>query len=45
MKTIEITLRTPNAYDAMKAIIQEVFEAIVGAETILNTTHPQHYTL
>lgn len=39
LKTIEITLRTPNAYDAIKAIIQEVPEAIVGAGTVLNTTH------
>ncbi|VEJ45832.1 bifunctional 4-hydroxy-2-oxoglutarate aldolase/2-dehydro-3-deoxy-phosphogluconate aldolase [Bartonella vinsonii] len=39
LKTIEITLRTPKACDAIKAIIQEVPEAIVGAGTILNWTH------
>lgn len=39
LKTIEITLRTPNALQAIKAITQEVPEAIVGAGTILNTTH------
>ncbi|WP_273720928.1 MULTISPECIES: bifunctional 4-hydroxy-2-oxoglutarate aldolase/2-dehydro-3-deoxy-phosphogluconate aldolase [unclassified Bartonella] len=40
LKTIEVTLRTPNACDAIKAIIQEVPQAIVGAGTILN---PQNY--
>ncbi|GAA4665348.1 hypothetical protein GCM10023262_12830 [Bartonella pachyuromydis] len=39
LKTIEITLRTPNACDAIKAITQEVPQAIVGAGTILNTKH------
>ncbi len=39
LKTIEITLRTPIAYEAMKAILQKVPEAIVGAGTVLNTTH------
>ncbi|WP_212113039.1 bifunctional 4-hydroxy-2-oxoglutarate aldolase/2-dehydro-3-deoxy-phosphogluconate aldolase [Bartonella queenslandensis] len=39
LKTIEITLRTPNALQAIKTITQEVPEAIVGAGTILNTTH------
>ncbi len=39
LKTIEITLRTPNALKAIKTITQEVPEAIVGAGTILNTTH------
>ncbi|WP_208441216.1 bifunctional 4-hydroxy-2-oxoglutarate aldolase/2-dehydro-3-deoxy-phosphogluconate aldolase [Bartonella raoultii] len=39
LKTIEVTLRTPSACDAIKAITQEVPEAIVGAGTILNTQH------
>ncbi len=39
LKTMEITLRTSNAYDAIKAITQEVPQAIVGAGTILNTIH------
>ncbi|WP_156851419.1 bifunctional 4-hydroxy-2-oxoglutarate aldolase/2-dehydro-3-deoxy-phosphogluconate aldolase [Bartonella refiksaydamii] len=39
LKTMEITLRTPNAYDAIEAITQEVPQAIVGAGTILNTIH------
>ncbi|WP_375674361.1 bifunctional 4-hydroxy-2-oxoglutarate aldolase/2-dehydro-3-deoxy-phosphogluconate aldolase [Bartonella sp. CL100XZDX] len=39
LKTIEITLRTPNALKAIQKITQEVPEAIVGAGTILNTTH------
>ncbi|WP_142417067.1 bifunctional 4-hydroxy-2-oxoglutarate aldolase/2-dehydro-3-deoxy-phosphogluconate aldolase [Bartonella massiliensis] len=39
LTTIEITLRTPHALKAIQAITQEVPEAIVGAGTILNTTH------
>ncbi|MET3590445.1 2-dehydro-3-deoxyphosphogluconate aldolase/(4S)-4-hydroxy-2-oxoglutarate aldolase [Bartonella silvatica] len=39
LKTIEITLRTPDAYNAIKEVIQEVPEVTVGAGTILNTTH------
>ncbi|WP_208434637.1 bifunctional 4-hydroxy-2-oxoglutarate aldolase/2-dehydro-3-deoxy-phosphogluconate aldolase [Bartonella taylorii] len=39
LKTMEITLRTSNAYDAIKAITQEVPQAIIGAGTILNTIH------
>ncbi|WP_019220157.1 bifunctional 4-hydroxy-2-oxoglutarate aldolase/2-dehydro-3-deoxy-phosphogluconate aldolase [Bartonella florencae] len=39
LKTIEITLRTPSAYDAIKAITQEVPQAIVGAGTILSALH------
>ncbi|EJF86548.1 2-dehydro-3-deoxyphosphogluconate aldolase/4-hydroxy-2-oxoglutarate aldolase [Bartonella vinsonii subsp. arupensis OK-94-513] len=39
LKTIEITLRTPKACDAIKKIIQEVPEAIVGAGTILKWAH------
>ncbi|TPW30693.1 2-dehydro-3-deoxy-phosphogluconate aldolase [Pararhizobium mangrovi] len=36
LKAIEITLRTPPALDAIRAIAAEVPEAIVGAGTILN---------
>ncbi|WP_019221839.1 bifunctional 4-hydroxy-2-oxoglutarate aldolase/2-dehydro-3-deoxy-phosphogluconate aldolase [Bartonella senegalensis] len=39
LRTIEVTLRTANALDAIKAIIQEVPESIVGAGTILGTLH------
>ncbi|UTO28014.1 bifunctional 4-hydroxy-2-oxoglutarate aldolase/2-dehydro-3-deoxy-phosphogluconate aldolase [Bartonella harrusi] len=39
LKTIEITLRTAYACDTIKAIAQEVPEAIVGAGTILNDAH------
>lgn len=39
LKTIEITLRTPHALKAIQIMTQEVPEAIVGAGTILNTTH------
>ncbi|AFR26651.1 hypothetical protein RM11_0944 [Bartonella quintana RM-11] len=39
LKTIEITLRTPNARNAIKAITQEVPESIFGAGTILNRIH------
>uniref|UniRef100_UPI001ABA4BDF bifunctional 4-hydroxy-2-oxoglutarate aldolase/2-dehydro-3-deoxy-phosphogluconate aldolase n=1 Tax=Bartonella grahamii TaxID=33045 RepID=UPI001ABA4BDF len=39
LKTIEITLRTPNALKAIRKITPEVPEALVGAGTILNTTH------
>ncbi len=36
IRVLEITLRTPIALDAIRAISQEVPEAIVGAGTILN---------
>ncbi|WP_342487237.1 hypothetical protein [Bartonella quintana] len=55
LKTIEITLRTPNALNAIKAITQEVPESIFGAGTILiseqeqfsfrSRNNPQPYTL
>ncbi|MGD2133738.1 MAG: bifunctional 4-hydroxy-2-oxoglutarate aldolase/2-dehydro-3-deoxy-phosphogluconate aldolase [Maricaulaceae bacterium] len=35
-RTVEITLRTPGALDAIKAVAAEVPEAIVGAGTVLN---------
>jgi len=37
---IEITMRTPVALDAIRAVRDEVPEAVVGAGTILN---PRHY--
>jgi len=36
VRTLEVTLRTPAAVDAAKAIIAEVTDAIVGIGTILN---------
>jgi 2-dehydro-3-deoxyphosphogluconate aldolase/(4S)-4-hydroxy-2-oxoglutarate aldolase len=36
VRTLEVTLRTPVAVDAAKAIIAEVLDAIVGIGTILN---------
>ncbi|SMD08021.1 2-keto-3-deoxy-phosphogluconate aldolase [Fulvimarina manganoxydans] len=40
LKAIEVTMRTPAALDAIKAIVAEVPEAICGAGTILS---PKHY--
>ncbi|RWR03833.1 keto-deoxy-phosphogluconate aldolase [[Pantoea] beijingensis] len=37
VNVLEITLRTPVAMDALRAIINAVPEAIVGAGTVLNT--------
>ncbi|MFS2225534.1 bifunctional 4-hydroxy-2-oxoglutarate aldolase/2-dehydro-3-deoxy-phosphogluconate aldolase [Pantoea sp. B65] len=37
VRVLEVTLRTPVAMDALRAIIKEVPEAIVGAGTVLNT--------
>ncbi|WOC16804.1 2-dehydro-3-deoxy-phosphogluconate aldolase [Pseudochrobactrum sp. MP213Fo] len=39
LPAIEITLRTNAALDAIRAVANEVPEAIVGAGTILNATH------
>lgn len=39
LPAIEITLRTPQALDAIKRIAAEVPDAIVGAGTILNAKH------
>ena len=36
LRTIEITLRTPAALDAIRAISRETIEAVVGAGTVLN---------
>lgn len=39
LPAIEITLRTAAALDAIRAVAEEVPEAIVGAGTILNASH------
>lgn len=39
LKAVEVTLRTPEALEAIKIIADEVPEAIVGAGTILNAGH------
>lgn len=39
LPAIEITLRTAAALDAIRAVAEEVPEAIVGAGTILNAAH------
>lgn len=39
LPAIEITLRTVAALDAIRAVAEEVPEAIVGAGTILNASH------
>ena len=36
---IEVTLRTPAALDAIRAIAQEVEGAVVGVGTVLNAGH------
>lgn len=41
LPAIEITLRTAAALDAIRAVADEVPEAIVGAGTILNAAHYQ----
>ncbi|MBB3317311.1 2-dehydro-3-deoxyphosphogluconate aldolase/(4S)-4-hydroxy-2-oxoglutarate aldolase [Rhizobium sp. BK181] len=39
LKAIEITMRTPSALDAVRAVADEVEGAEVGAGTILNAAH------
>lgn len=39
LPAIEITLRTPNAFECIKAVADEVEGAIVGAGTVLNKVH------
>jgi 2-dehydro-3-deoxyphosphogluconate aldolase/(4S)-4-hydroxy-2-oxoglutarate aldolase len=41
LRTIEITLRTPAALDAIRAISREVPDAVVGAGTVLNVADLQ----
>jgi 2-dehydro-3-deoxyphosphogluconate aldolase/(4S)-4-hydroxy-2-oxoglutarate aldolase len=42
LKVLEITLRTPVALDAIRAIIAEVDDAIVGAGTVLTAEQLEH---
>ncbi|CRH29664.1 KHG/KDPG aldolase [Pantoea ananatis] len=44
VKVLEVTLRTPVAMDALRAIIKNVTDAIVGAGTVLNTQQLQEVT-
>ncbi|MFE3769995.1 MULTISPECIES: bifunctional 4-hydroxy-2-oxoglutarate aldolase/2-dehydro-3-deoxy-phosphogluconate aldolase [unclassified Streptomyces] len=39
LPAIEVTLRTPAALDAIRAVAEEVPEAVVGAGTLLNPAH------
>ncbi|MDR3506811.1 MAG: bifunctional 4-hydroxy-2-oxoglutarate aldolase/2-dehydro-3-deoxy-phosphogluconate aldolase [Caulobacteraceae bacterium] len=39
LRAIEVTLRTPCALDAIRAIAAEVPDAVVGAGTVLNAAH------
>jgi 2-keto-3-deoxy-phosphogluconate aldolase (EC 4.1.2.14) len=41
---LEVTLRTPVAMDALRAMIKEVPEAIVGAGTVINTQQLKEVT-
>ena len=44
VRVLEVTLRTPCAMDALKAMIEEVPEAIVGAGTVLNAQQLEEVT-
>jgi len=44
IRVLEVTLRTPVAMDALRAIIREVPEAIVGAGTVINTQQLKEVT-
>ncbi|MCW0309173.1 bifunctional 4-hydroxy-2-oxoglutarate aldolase/2-dehydro-3-deoxy-phosphogluconate aldolase [Pantoea ananatis] len=44
VKVLEVTLRTPVAMDALRTIIKNVPDAIVGAGTVLNTQQLQEVT-
>lgn len=44
VKVLEVTLRTPCAMDALKAMIKAVPEAIVGAGTVINTRQLKEVT-
>jgi 2-dehydro-3-deoxyphosphogluconate aldolase / (4S)-4-hydroxy-2-oxoglutarate aldolase len=39
LPAIEVTLRTPAAWDAIRAIVEEVPEAVVGVGTVLTPEH------
>jgi len=44
IRVLEVTLRTPVVMDALRAIIREVPEAIVGAGTVINTQQLKEVT-
>lgn len=44
VKVLEVTLRTPCALDALKAMVRAVPEAIVGAGTVLNAQQLKEVT-
>jgi 2-dehydro-3-deoxyphosphogluconate aldolase/(4S)-4-hydroxy-2-oxoglutarate aldolase len=44
IKVLEVTLRTPVAMDALRAMIEQVPEAIVGAGTVINPQQLQEVT-
>lgn len=44
VRVLEVTLRTPVAMDALRAMIKEVPEAIVGAGTVINTQQLKEVT-
>ncbi len=44
VRVLEVTLRTPVAMDALRLMIKEVPEAIVGAGTVINTQQLQEVT-
>ncbi|KAA5972726.1 bifunctional 4-hydroxy-2-oxoglutarate aldolase/2-dehydro-3-deoxy-phosphogluconate aldolase [Pantoea sp. M_9] len=44
IRVLEVTLRTPVAMDALRAIIREVPEAIVGAGTVINAQQLKEVT-
>ncbi|WP_313414939.1 bifunctional 4-hydroxy-2-oxoglutarate aldolase/2-dehydro-3-deoxy-phosphogluconate aldolase [Stenotrophomonas sp.] len=41
LPVIEVTLRTPQALDAIKAMVEAVPDAVIGAGTVLNATQMQ----
>ena len=44
VRVLEVTLRTPCAMDALRAMVREVPEAIVGAGTVLNAQQLKEVT-
>lgn len=44
VRVLEVTLRTPVAMDALRAMIKEVPDAIVGAGTVINPQQLQEVT-
>ena len=41
LPVIEVTLRTPQALDAIKAMVEAVPDAVIGAGTVLNAAQMQ----